>query len=492
MGSGPSSQRFSEHPQRVVRKVGSFGMEASSYTDEVNTVDHCRFWCYLSMMVIAVAAHLLQLLISWEKFIWMPSHIQIYIGFVWNLKLFQRSLTAKRLQDMAVTARQLEVAARDQVPVPLRLLAACQGQAISGAGGCRKLGFKVRDLRVFLRIGLSRNDQDHSARVIVCQSLIPFFQYMQAIPAADNWEWIRTRPTMIQFSVDASEYKYCIHRVPMRNAEDKVVEHFSPEEQRNLHHNQHEDLGRVRGLTILILKDDLRGTVEQPLAIGCETDNRVVLQSWELQKTKSTLVAERLEDFRDFLDGRHIQLNMTFRSGEFMMNRRQTDAGSREVSKWFNWPLRKEWVRQVRARLACADMMMIDLFAEATSAQFPAFVSRHYHPQAKWMNALAQPWTRANPLLQGIQVLWIFPPPALIKKVVDKLAAEQGQRLPAILVVPKTPSAAWFLRVLQLWPTAVRMELPQWKVCCRPMELGKVKVGKMDTPPGWELIALRL
>lgn len=477
----------------LVRKVADFKMQATTYTDEVAALGHCRVWCYLTLMVMAVASHLLGLMMSWEKFMWLPMQVADYIGFRWDLVKFTRSLTPKRLRDIAATALQAEGAARSGMAVALKLVSRMEGQIMAGVGGCRKLALKARVLREWHRVQLALNGQNHEARVVICPSLIPMFQYLQSIPASDNWEYIRRRPPVMLFSVDASEYAWCCHVVPMKGPQDKVMMHFSQEEQQTLHHNQHEDLGRVRGLTHFIELQDLRGSELNPLAVGCETDNQVVLKSWERQKTKSMLIAARLERFRDYLDHRHLQLHMTFRSGKFMQFRRQTDTGSREISKWFNWRLRKKQRDLVLARFALQGASMIDLFAEQVTAQFPRFVSRAFHPQALWENAFALPWAAArNPHLGSEEVLWIFPPPKLIPKVISKLAGEQRDRQPAVLLVPNTPRVIWFQRLVQLWPSAARLELPLWQIACQPLEEGKVKVGKLASPPTWTLLAMRL
>lgn len=493
MGSGPSSKEFSKFPIKLVQKTSTFGIEASTYTDEVNAVDHCRTWCYLSMMVIAVAAHMLRLMMSWEKFCWLPMQVQKYIGFEWNLLLFRRSLTQKRLRDMAATANELEVAAISEVPVTLKLVSRAQGQAMNGAGGCRMLGLKVRGLREWLRYQLSVNGQDHSAKVVVCKTLIPFLRYLQNIPEEHNWSWIRNEASVILFSADASEYSACMHRVPMRNAADKMIWYFTQAEQRE-HHNQQEDMARRQGLMHFILKDDLKGSLLQPLAIGCETDNKVVEKSWEHLKTRSTTMAAALEPFQAFLDSRYLQLNMSFRSGMFMQLRRQTDAGSRMMSRWYNWRLRAFFRNAVLQHFRLHAEVMVDLFAEASTAQFQRFVSRNFHQEALWLDAMSQQWTASHGKLQAADVLWVFPPPALIKKILDKLKSEQAFRLPVVLILPNTPTTSWFLRLKQLWPAAVAtaLKLPLWNVACQPLEEGKVKTSKLDIPPAWGLIACRL
>ena len=136
---------------------------------------------------------------------------------------------------------------------------------------------------------------------------------------------------------------------------------------------------------------------------------------------------------------------------------------------------------------------LVDLFAEQVTAQFLRFVSRAFHPQALWANAFSLPWSAVrNPLLGSAEVLWVFPPPKLIPKVISKLAAEQQDRLPVVLLVPNTPRVIWFQRLVQLWPNAAQLELPLWNIACQPLEEGKVKAGKLASPPAWPILAFRL
>ena len=493
MGTGPPPARFSEHPKMVARGVADFQMQASTYTGGVAAISSCRVWCYLTMMVLAVAPHLLGPMMSWGGFMWKPMQVADYIGFRWGLARFKRSLTPKRLRDIAETAKEAGGAAGSGTVVVLKLISRVEGQVMAGVGGCRKLALKAGGLREWHRRQLALNGQNHDARVIICPPPTPMFVYLQNIPVADNWEYIRRRPPTLMFPVDASEYAWCCHLVPMAGPGGKVMMHFPPAGQRGLHHNQHEDLGRIRGLGHFIELKDLRGTGLEPPAIGCETGNQVVLKSWGRQKTKSLLIAARVGGFRDYFDHRYLQLHMSPRPGKFMQFRRQTDPGSRGISKWFNWRLRRaqrEWILECfLLRGGC----MVDLFAEQVTAQFPRFVSRAFHPGALWGGALAQPWSAAkNQHLRGDEVLWIFPPPKLIPKVISKLATGQQDRLPAVLLVPNTPRVLWHQRLMELWPNAARVELPLWKVACQPLGGGKVKVGKLATPPDWRILAIRL
>ena len=279
----------------------------------------------------------------------------------------------------------------------------------------------------------------------------------------------------------------------MMNKDDKLIWYFTPTGQRE-HHNQQGDMARRQGLTHFILKDDLRGTMLEPLAIGCETDNKVVLSSWGHLKTRSTTMAAALEGFQELLDERFLQVNMTFRSGLFMQHSRQTDAGSRMMSRWYNWRLRAGYREALLQYFQLHPEVMVDLFAEASTAQFRRFVSRNFHQDAEWLDAMSRQWTASNGKLQATDVLWVFPPPKLIKKVLDKLRAEQAFRLPVVLVVPNTPTTSWFLRLKQLWPASVAAAyvMPMWSVACQPLEGGKVRTSKLDIPPAWGLIACRL
>ena len=81
----------------------------------------------------------------------------------------------------------------------------------------------------------------------------------------------------------------------------------------------------------------------------------------------------------------------------------------------------------------------MDIFATYQNKQLPRFASLGPQPGTLWTDAMAHSWQGEHP--------WVFPPPILIGRILQKLEFEQSS---ATILTPLWPSQPW-------WPMLLRM-----------------------------------
>ena len=95
----------------------------------------------------------------------------------------------------------------------------------------------------------------------------------------------------------------------------------------------------------------------------------------------------------------------------------------------------------------------VDLFASPRNNKLPIFVSPFAHPKATAVDALAISWNQWSNI-------YLFPPPALLLQVAQRLEAFQGR---ALIIAPYRPTAPWFPVLSQLCVPSPFLPTPsQW------------------------------
>ena len=117
------------------------------------------------------------------------------------------------------------------------------------------------------------------------------------------------------------------------------------------------------------------------------------------------------------------------------------DAASRFTTPC-DWALPLTSFRRIVQRWTLPE---IDLFASPKSALILRYFAWGEAPDAAALDALAQPWT--------FSLAYAFPPPALLLRVIRKIAASSGVFL---LVTPFWPAQTWYPAILALQVLDVR------------------------------------
>jgi hypothetical protein len=491
MGSQPSGVRCAGYARLLVRKLAEFALELSTYCDDVLGFSGEVLVAFLCGLTATVASYLLGLAVSWQKLAWKPSQQRAYIGLEWDTHLMRTVLLQSRVADTQATARLLHECLQERRPVELRMLSRILGQLIAGASGSRGLALWGTPVRRVLRRFLNSSEQQYRALVLVPNAMVPMLEYVEEWPVEDRWQYLRQQLPAQTLSADASEFKWAMHRVPNQGPHRRICEFFTQVEIAELHHNLLELEAQIRGVKWMVQAHGWKGTALKPYCLRLETDNKFVSTVFTKWRTVSLEGSVRAWHFRRWLDERFLQIEMIFRSGLFMVHRRETDLDSRSASHWYEWMLRRPVYLQVLEGYKLVPEVMVDLFAQPSTAQSPRFVTRHHWPSALWHDAMSRPWShQLNPSLLPSDVLWMFPPPVLLPKVLERLEAA-GPRNRCILIFPHTPSSLWALRLQRFQPQPWQ-KLGWWAKICRPQEEGKVAVSKIDSPPTWEVGVLQL
>ena len=153
--------------------------------------------------------------------------------------------------------------------------------------------------------------------------------------------------------------------------------------------------------------------------------------------------------WRQHLDYRWIQLRPYYESGEEMETKWRTDKLSRRQTAWWEWKIRTPIVQRIVTELGldAERTRMIDMFAEPATRRWSRYVTRSVllDDGKLWTDALARTWeARENPLIDGSDVLWMFPPPRLWPEVVGRpRQLRRGQRAVLIMQQQGAPTAIY-------------------------------------------------
>ena len=142
------------------------------------------------------------------------------------------------------------------------------------------------------------------------------------------------------------------------------------------------------------------------------------------------------------------------------------DAGSRETSS-INTESSLSRTAFKRLTMKLKFPPELDLFATPTNKKTKRFVSAIPHPEAKMLNAFSIPWDQPR-------MIYAFPPPALINKVLYKWKKEKTNNF-LILIAPDLPKKTWYSSLhkeaikiidLELKPGEIGVhQLEKWKPC---------------------------
>ena len=231
------------------------------------------------------------------------------------------------------------------------------------------------------------------------------------------------------------------------------------------HHNIQEAEATRATVRLCLLSEGHSGTPREPHVHGHEVDNVTVLAAMTKLRTRSIDVADLSLNL--LAERRNVQSVLTFRSGQFMVDHRDSDRISRKKSAWWEWALLHRAVKAVLQRFNLREGDMVDLFCSTATARFPARVTcQESHTPVLWINTCHRAWShQTNDRLQHNQVLWTFPPPHQLPRVVTRLQ-ETVQANRAVVTAPLRSSKPWRAMLLNVatevlpMPTANRVMHP--------------------------------
>ena len=253
-----------------------------------------------------------------------------------------------------------------------------------------------------------------------------------------------------------------------------VAATWSPEElmgadKQPRHINELELLAMWRTLQALLPLIDGR-------TILLATDNTTALAYINKQGgTRSGTMMDLTKSFFQWLNSTQITLRCRHIPGK--LNIRADNLSRGRSPQATEWSLHPEILKTL---WNCWGTPMIDMFATADNKKLPLYVSPILDPQALAVDALSMNWTGLD--------LYMFPPTAILNKVLNKLRTEECS---AILIAPAWPKQPWYPALLELlidepiqlptWPKLLKqprssvfheapemMRLHAWRLSCKP------------------------
>ena len=214
---------------------------------------------------------------------------------------------------------------------------------------------------------------------------------------------------------------------------------WSPEEREQTHINELELMAIWRTLQALLPLIDGR-------TVMLATDNTTALAYINKQGgTKSRSMMKVTKAFFQWLSTTELTLKCRHIPGK--LNIRADNLSRGRSPQATEWSLHPEILKTLWEQWGTP---MIDMFATADNKKLPLYVSPILDPQALAVDSLSMDWTGLD--------MYLFPPTAVLGKVVNKLRNEEGI---ATLIAPAWPKQPWYPALLELL-IAQPIQLPIW------------------------------
>lgn len=501
MGSRPSAHRTTEYPRTLLDQLTRLGgIEALQYLDEIAdwvTAEEGRPAAYIQHAVLLLACHMLGLVVSWKKDVFMPEQQLTLLGWVTDSMTLRITPTEQRVREIREMAQQMSMGVVPQGGVTIRYKSRFAGKVAAMALGTWKAGLWGAWLKRELREELRRWGGNYDAVSPYDDAMRELYGRIANSELEEWWNYLRFEVPTEVITTDASEYAWGGHRTRVTESGTIIdLEHrgfFTPEERR-FHHNAQEQLGADHYFLWFLETTGVQGTVEQPVCIVAETDNKTIEAAQRRLRTRSVEVASLMLRSCERMFERHVQRMPRLIGKAVMDGERQADAASREHSRWYEWMLKPAVFERMCKKLKVDTQDVIDLFAqpETTQVALERSVVYDHHPLAMWTDAFTASWSAdSNDVLEWTDVLYMFPPPRLLPRVQQRwLEIEESEEWveSAVLVIPVHPQHSWFRFFVQRM-VAKAVVLPSMTNILVPPE-GRREA--KDAPPEWSWIGLKL
>lgn len=408
------------------------GTDAYPYMDEAAIQHEEPLMAQIHQIGFQVLLRYLGARANIPKTRWSPALQLDFIGLRADGRHNLVAPSLHRLEKVRLSARQLRSTAT-----------ATQGQLASLVGQVRSLlrshqvaGFQsVRMAQVLGQLTRANGPKAHRsplsrAKLTYLRQELRFWE--TAHPALE-WRFcptVRDRSTMV---VDSSMYGWG-GQATSPLAPNLNTSGFFTKEERSLWHDTLE--ARGMDLTIRSWLRLLPKLVWTPRSLSVGTDNVTTMTAATKRRTRSVQVASLMADLIPLLHQRGFDLSAFHIGKEVMDSQFSVDAEGRRHSTVWERALPAPLFLQLRQRLGIEPTRgFIDLFASVGATQSPLFVSWKPHPASVWVDALSPGsprWSETNPLLPEGGFFYAFPPPRMLKAVLDRLHLD---RTSCLLVV---------------------------------------------------------
>lgn len=141
-------------------------------------------------------------------------------------------------------------------------------------------------------------------------------------------------------------------------------------------------------------------------------------------RTRSLQLAKILGGLTAWLHRHHRDVSMIWVCKQIMDGDFVVDQSSRLLSSTWDAALRRDLFLWVLQKLGLDGVPVLDLFASRSATQSERYVCLQQDAEAVWRGALDRPWDLQNPLVQPDELLYAFPPPILLPKILTKVRQE--------------------------------------------------------------------
>ena len=420
-----------------------FWMDVFTYVDEWTLQHHLTLMTYLNQVFTVITLvwlgarpNMVKTQLAFER--GRTPTESLFIGIMADSMINRVSPAPARITAIRRQASMVERDWKAGRPVPWAQLRQLKARIIS----CARIHFLAGFLSVrmatvhrqFLRQWGS-SKQAHRAIMphATLQHVASELRHWAVMTEAESWRPARHPLPSGTVVVDAST---C--RMAMNGRSQNLREFFftapMSQEERQTSHNAMEALSAVRGVPVLIRDGCLRGgTPQSPELLVVLADNVTTVQAFNRLTTTSLFIAAMMIRFMRWQAANHFWVSGYYHPKALMDTQKvkrglaagmTTDEASRTFGGMWSRATPMHLFDRVCAHFGVPKARVIDMFACCQSTRVERFVSRVPDIQNLWTDAFNPtfPWDHAtNPHISPSDILYCFPPPKILSKVIDRM-----------------------------------------------------------------------
>jgi len=446
---------MSEAPHLCTRTLRPFikilkglGIRCSIYLDDLLVLSQNPSSLAVSM---GVAIELLQVEIGLQlklsKCNFAPSRSFTALGIIWDTTLMKCFVPPRRLQNIKSSAvRTLNRAgagakagifrAAESRPVRTRDLARLVGQCISTSIAIHPAKRRLLYVQQLLGKSVRRRGWEGEIR-LTPESVTAIRWWATKSPWQANGHDIAPLPRPIQGFVtsDAATHNAGWGGTLVMGGKKWTTRGFFEPAERSLYINNLELLGNrktVENFLPLAVPPERWHTVH----LQCELDNVAAIKYGKVRVSRSLGMSILGADYFDWRTRHNLSVGFQFLAG---VENVESDGLSRVEMSHREWKLHPSLFRKI-----CDNFNLrvkVDLFASRSNHRVPRFFSLEHDCTSLGTNCLHFLWGQLG-------VLYAYPPPILVARVLQKLRIDRVQN--TIVMLPAWLAQNW-------WPTMVEM-----------------------------------
>ena len=423
----------------------SLGVRCLIYIDDLLLLDQDPVRLAKAM---AIAMELLQqqvgLQLKLSKGNLYPSQKFTCLGIIWDTANLTCHIPAKRIKALQGTAKRLLKTSaplgNDDVgaSVPTRDLARFVGQVVSTSRAIRPAKRRL----LFIQHALAkavRKTGWNGKTYLSANVRKALTWWVSEEPWKHNGNDILPPVKRIQLSLrtDAATHNAGYGGEMIRGSERFQTRGFLTErEQREVFINQFEFSGFENCLWALLPQAVPNRQDWKDTHVSVELDNVTSIKYGQVAVSRSIRMSLLGARFFDKVEAAGISLTFRHLAGEANV---VADELSRRASSHADWQLDRGMFKQLRKLFGIVPV--VDLFASSRNTQVKSFYSYNFDHRARGANSFLYSWS-------NLGVLYAYPPPILLGKVLQKLIVDCCSH--SMVILPVWMAQTWFPTMLTM------------------------------------------